>query len=830
MQAFENKSYRHQNTSAQDSYSDSNFNYAEFSSQHLCFLKEKAPANLPKTIVMMFNEEFNSFLTKKELKEICIEHNITYQRKNISSDWNEDQKKYLIQIAPYQTFIECAQLLNEKFGTNRTPKAIRHMAEQLKITTKKCSIDNWNEEMFDFLRIEAPAISLTACTAKFNEKFSTEYTDSTIRRKCEMLGVQCKTKTLHIWSKDEKAYLREIAPKNTIEKIAELFNKKFEKNQRVEDIRNQCARLKIKPLPAESKTKARWTDEKLAFLRELAKNSTLEQCTKAINAKFGDTRTKESIKQTCKTHKIKYVSAVFKILPEHVEFLQQVGPGKTAAQCAKIFNEKFQANLSDRMISLHCKTYDVALSLLRKRRQPAEKKSQSKTSKSEKTENKIEFLKKTAKKHTLSECTEVFNKKFGETKSTQNIKQICKDHKIIYLPPLFTIQPEHTKFLKKKAPRKTLKEITAKFNKKFETQLKTRALKVACNDLGLKHIEKQKISSEQIEFLKKKAPRNTLTEIIKLFNEKFGENKSRKVIKHACKTHNVTYIPAFFEISPEHIEFLKKEGPGKTLKEITKLFNEKFNASLSDTTIRSHCKDIKIKLKGPFKILAEHIEFLQRKGPRKIAKDLTTIFNDKFGASLSIRALQSHCTRRKIQLKAFNHQWTKEELDFLKQNGSKYTIPECLIRLYKKFHTVPDEKVLRGKLSELPCIPKSKEECIEWNNLHSEYFKSLNQNLSFTERVVQFNVHFDTKISTQTVRAKLNIEKMKSTSKSADVQNLLNDTTQSPEKECIYPDFAISSLAASGVTLDTESHTSVSATQLDESSLLNDLSEYIGQI
>ena len=74
------------------------------------------------------------------------------------------------------------------------------------------------------------------------------------------------------------------------------------------------------------------------------------------------------------------------------------------------------------------------------------------------------------------------------------------------------------------------------------------------------------------------------------------------------------------------------------------------------------------------------------------------------------------------------------------------------------------------------------------------------------------------------------IEKMKSASKSADVQKILNDTTQPPEKECIYPDFTISSLTASALTLDTESHTSISATQLEKSSLLNDISEHIGQI
>ena len=175
--------------------SDSEYEYIEFSKSHINYLKKVAQKRVPKEITKMFNDKFNSSSTKKELKEVMAEYNISYKRKNKISDWTEEQKQFLIQIAPFHTFIECAKLLNDRFHISRTPKAILHVADALKITTKECRVDNWTEEKLDFIRKSAPHNTLTKCVDKFNKHFSTSYSRGTIRNKCNMLGIQCITKT-----------------------------------------------------------------------------------------------------------------------------------------------------------------------------------------------------------------------------------------------------------------------------------------------------------------------------------------------------------------------------------------------------------------------------------------------------------------------------------------------------------------------------------------------------------------------------------------------------------------------------------------------------------
>jgi len=692
--------------------SDSEYEYIEFSKSHINYLKKVAQKRVPKEITKMFNDKFNSSSTKKELKEVMAEHNISYKRKNKISDWTEEQKQFLIQIAPFHTFIECAKLLNDKFHISRTPKAILHVADALKITTKECRVDNWTEEKLDFIKESAPHNTLTKCAEKFNKHFSTNFSRGTIRNKCNMLGVQCITKTHRSWSEEEKEYLKEVGPKNTIEETTELFNKKFKENQKSETVRNQCVILGIKTKPAEVKGRIKWTEAKVSFLREHAKENNLKELTEAFNERFKEEKNEGTIKQACGKHKITYKKTVFKLQPEHVEFLKKEGPGKTAKECAELFNKNFNSTMSDRMVSLHCKANNIELALQKKRRQS------------------------------------------NKTKATP------------------------TKSKGKKWP------------------------------------------ENQISFLKREAQNCTLRDGVEAFNKEFGENITRGVIKHICDQNGIVFLSPIFKISAEQIEFLKKNAQGKTLKQLTSLFNKTYEISISESVMRTNCQDHDIKYKKMLHLNSEQIEFLKRKAPRKTGEEMVKIFNRKYNESISICAFQNQCRRLNIPLQLKVHKWTKEEIDFIKKRSSKYTIPECLIKFYQHFKKTPDEKVLRAKVKELGCESKSEPASVQWTSLHANFFTSLDPKLSFTERVILFNLHFNTKIAVVTFRNHLYMEKTKSMTVSSDV----SDTN---EKEDIYPEKNPFSVL---VSPDREKDELFATDNFTEKNLAEDIEKFMGQM
>jgi len=199
-----------------------------------------------------------------------------------------------------------------------------------------------------------------------------------------------------------------------------------------------------------------------------------------------------------------------------------------------------------------------------------------------------------------------------------------------------------------------------------------------------------------------------------------------------------------------------------------KIYNEKFKETKSTNAIKVVCQKNNIKTQKKYYTLqSEHIQFLKKKGPRKTAEQCTEIFNKKFNKKLSVRKLKRHCEKIDVQFKPVMHQWTNEQLDFLKRHAFKFTLIENLMILYKKFKATVSTGALRIKLIEIGCRPKTKHVRIDWTSSHALYFKALDDKLSFSKRLIKFNLHFKTKISEETLRYHLNPDKRKSTNKSS---------------------------------------------------------------
>jgi len=107
--------------------------------------------------------------------------------------------------------------------------------------------------------------------------------------------------------------------------------------------------------------------------------------------------------------------------------------------------------------------------------------------------------------------------------------------------------------------------------------------------------------------------------------------------------------------TPQRIMFLKQNVKGRSMADLTKLFNRRFRLSATATAIKACCG--KHGLKSGFKprptwnvkYLPKHIRWLEKNIPGHHYADVLPVFNKRFGFSLTVIHLASLCKRVGIQ-------------------------------------------------------------------------------------------------------------------------------------------------------------------------------------
>lgn len=98
-------------------------------------------------------------------------------------------------------------------------------------------------------------------------------------------------------------------------------------------------------------------------------------------------------------------------------------------------------------------------------------------------------------------------------------------------------------------------------------------------------------TQEEIDYLKEigDGTNRTNKEITEMFNKKFNKNKTVDAIIGAKSRYNIkSYTRVYTE---EQLNYLREITPGRTRKEITKMFNERFNDNRTEKGIDSIRKD-----------------------------------------------------------------------------------------------------------------------------------------------------------------------------------------------------------------------------------------------
>jgi hypothetical protein len=98
---------------------------------------------------------------------------------------------------------------------------------------------------------------------------------------------------------------------------------------------------------------------------------------------------------------------------------------------------------------------------------------------------------------------------------------------------------------------------------------------------------------------------------------------------------------------PAHIRFLSKKFVGRSCREMTRLFNERFGMSATDTAIRTLLTKHGLRnnhgrgVSREKKYLPHHIRFLKGIVKGRSYADITSLFNKEFGFSISVKAMGS---------------------------------------------------------------------------------------------------------------------------------------------------------------------------------------------
>lgn len=96
---------------------------------------------------------------------------------------------------------------------------------------------------------------------------------------------------------------------------------------------------------------------------------------------------------------------------------------------------------------------------------------------------------------------------------------------------------EQIKFLRENCASTSYKKLTALFNSNFGTNKSVRSIEAICHRNGLRNGRHKYLTQEQIDFLRVNSHGITRKELTELFNKKFDTSKNVKEICYQCNNH-----------------------------------------------------------------------------------------------------------------------------------------------------------------------------------------------------------------------------------------------------------------------------------------------------
>lgn len=285
-------------------------------------------------------------------------------------------------------------------------------------------------------------------------------------------------------------------------------------------------------------------------------------------------------------------------------------------------------------------------------------------------------------------------------------------------------------------------ELAAAFNREFGLCVGVNSIQKLCRQMGLPN--GRNYTFEQLDFLRENRtmPRHELTD---LFNAKFNENRTAAAIESYCNKHGIfADSDKSRKYTKEQHEFLKEQVGSMTRDQLTILFNQTFGTSVSAASLSSYCLRQGMRRysgpkRVPHKYTEEELQFLC-KFSYLPSKELASLFNVRFDMELPESSIENIC-KKKGYLKGKNF-YSEEQVSFLKEN---YLMPrEHLTEAFnEKFHENKTVSAIAATCLRLGLI-KGRDDYSEEQKI---FLQENSYGRSRTELAALFNEKFGTCIS-----------------------------------------------------------------------------------
>jgi hypothetical protein len=327
------------------------------------------------------------------------------------------------------------------------------------------------------------------------------------------------------------------------------------------------------------------------------------------------------------------------------------------------------------------------------------------------SEEEEEFLRDNYKDYTDKELAEKINKEFDQNRSSKSIKSkrgnlTLRKEKTVKNTKWTT---EQVKFLKNNYSQFSNKKLVKLFNKEFNLERSRSSIQNKGHKMGLEKEDWWGKKTE--EFLKENYSKINNKKLTKIFNNKFNYNRDRKTI--TAKANRMGLVKDNWWEEKE-VEFLKKNFPDKSDKEVVKLFNKKFNKDRTKTSIQKKARSLNLtkSLSYSSKWTKEQEKFLEDEYSDKFNRNLVKLINNKFDVNRSRKSIEDKAREIGLNknLEKINNKWTQEEVQFLKDNYNQHADSELCQKINEKFNKDRSKCSISHKRQKLNLIKRFRSE------------------------------------------------------------------------------------------------------------------------
>lgn len=210
------------------------------------------------------------------------------------------------------------------------------------------------------------------------------------------------------------------------------------------------------------------------------------------------------------------------------------------------------------------------------------------------------WLKQNYPTMTVKECTESFNSHFGTSASYSSIKSHCNRKLNITTKNFYT--EEEDEWLKMFYPTMSCEKVVSEFNNRFEQKRTRDSIISHCDrSLGLKSGSFHHYTKEELDWIKTNYPTHPRTELVRMFNEKFGCEITKEAIHTIASKRLHVCSDARKKYTKEQDEWLRDNYHlDESNKETERKFEEKFGIRKSAKSLLKRCKKMGFEIKNPY--------------------------------------------------------------------------------------------------------------------------------------------------------------------------------------------------------------------------------------